>query len=129
MRDILFRGKNIAMGKFVEGDLRTYRDGAKEILKTDIEWADGKHDAVLYPVDKNTVGEFTGLFDKNDMKVFEGDIFHLGDINIKYIVEYMDTGLSARQIRNRSCIGLTYWQERIEVIGNIHDNPELLEAK
>lgn len=58
-----------------------------------------------------------------------GDIIHLGDKKIIYIVEWQDTGLRGRQFNNRSYVGLSYWQELIEVIGNIYDNPNLLEKE
>ena len=63
---------------------------------------------------------------KTEKKYMNGDIITNGDKNIKYIVEWCDTGLKARQYNNRSYIGLKYWQDVLEVIGNIYDNPELL---
>lgn len=70
--------------------------------------------------------QYTGLHDINRKEIYEGDIITNGDKNIKYIVEWCDTGLKARQYNNRSYIGLKYWQDVLEVIGNIYDNPELL---
>jgi hypothetical protein len=60
-------------------------------------------------------------------KYMNGDILTNGAENIKYIVEWVDTGLKARQYTNQSYIGLNYWKDRLEVIGNIYENPELLE--
>ena len=81
------------------------------------------------PVARETVGQYTGLKDKNGKEIYEGDIFHLGDINIKYIVEWIDTGFMGRQNGNTSSVGLEYWQDKIEVVGNIYENKELLEVK
>ena len=70
--------------------------------------------------------QFTGLKDKKGVGIYEGDIFHLGDKTILYVVEWIDSGFKGRQINNKSTVGLEYWQDRIEIIGNIHDNPQLL---
>lgn len=48
---------------------------------------------------------------------------------ILYVVEWIDCGLKGRQIKNISWIGLDYWKDDIEVIGNIYENPELMEDK
>lgn len=72
------------------------------------------------------VMQFTGLLDKNGVEIYEGYIIIIGDPKIKYIVEWHDTGLKARQWDNQSYIGLTHWQDRIKVVGNIYENPELL---
>ena len=71
--------------------------------------------------------EWTGLYDKNGEEIYEGDIFHIGSKKILYVVEWIDCGLKGRQIKNISWIGLDYWKDDIEVIGNIYENPELIE--
>ena len=70
--------------------------------------------------------EWTGLHDKNGKEIYEGDIFHIGSEKILYVVEWIDCGLKGRQIRNKSWIGLDYWKDDIEVIGNIYENTELI---
>lgn len=71
--------------------------------------------------------QYTGMKDKNGKEIYEGDIFHLGDKNIKYQVVWNDTGFMGKQCGSSSYVGLEYWQERIEVIGDIWTTPELLE--
>jgi len=127
-RVIKFRGKRIDNGEWVYGDLIhgvKSKKGKLFILPENInqpgcDYLDG------FDVIPESVGQFTGLTDKNGKEIYEGDIFNLGDKNILYIVEYFDCGLSGRQNGNRSRVGLAHWNDRIEVVGNIHDNPELL---
>ena len=71
--------------------------------------------------------QYTGLKDKNNKEIYEGDIFHIGSKKILYVVEWIDCGLKGRQIKNKSWIGFDYWKDDIEVIGNIYENPELME--
>jgi len=73
--------------------------------------------------------QYTGLKDKNGTEICEGDIYHMGDPEITYTVVWHDTGLIGKQNGSSSYAGLLSWQERIEVIGNIYENPELLEGE
>ena len=128
-REILFRGKRIKTGKWGYGDLirakgKTFVGGEEE----NIFWME----AEVYP---GTVGQFTGLCDKNGVKIFEGDILRdgLGDDGI---VTYFE---SIASFRYR--VGNEVWNlnegdpnrptqlQYTEVIGNIHDNPELLKEE
>lgn len=132
MREILFRGRNEHTG-WVYGDLRNYeQSGAKAIFSHDI--------LRRIEVDPETVGQLVaGLTDKNGKRIFEGDIVrHYNKVKIGEPDAFV--------------IGKIFWQDKCasffrttdeqdnwdyrpiddscvyEVIGNIHDNPELLEV-
>ena len=134
MREILFRGKRIDNGEWVEGNLFVSdTDGRTHILIgtriITIEWEVGP----------STVGQFTGLTDKNGKRIFEGDIVRfaerrIGGENVSIVeqVGFDEGGFCTNRyslnnwLRN-GIYGITKL-EGIEVIGNIHDNPELLEG-
>lgn len=119
MREILFRGKRVNNGEWIYGDLLTPTD----IMNVwEISENTGMGDR--YDIDPETVGQYTGLTDKNGKKMFEGDIIKdrfddIGQIEYKpkyvaFIIQGWETGFA-------------FWVKKdIEVIGNIHDNPELL---
>ena len=126
MREILFRGKSADDGEWVEG----WFFGA-ECTTSIID-----HNHYLWPITPETVGEYTGLQDKNDKKIFEGDVvlYKIGplDLGTRYPVYFSGERGGyfpfARGDGCGCCEDETVWHpEWCEVIGNIHDNPELLE--
>lgn len=127
MREILFRGKRTDNGKWVKGDPAGSIRGA--ISK--IEFYDGLTDCETVDVIPETVGQFTGLTDRNGVKIFEGDIVEYSNVNyeIKYIEGF--AAFSLRSVDNMNyapCI-TTNTVPRMSVIGNIHENHELLEER
>ena len=112
MREILFRGERSDDKEWVFGDLE---HNGNHIPK----FVDG------YTIDPSTVGQFTGLTDKNGKKIFEGDI-------IKVIAgNPVGEPIVAKIIPNLNDYELMWDIEHsyeIEIVGNIHDNPELLEV-
>ena len=123
MREILFRGKQLDDGEWVEGWYEMYPFG-KWPVKTSIipseEAKDGHYKHVQ--VDHSTVGQYTGLKDKNGKRIFEGDILSLRT-GRPHVVMFEDGSF----VLENTAISVRF-ANKFEVIGNIHDNPELLEG-
>ena len=124
MRDILFRGKRNDNGKWVYGLLCRVGDTYANIRRMDTE--------VLYSVLTNTIGQFTGLTDKNGKKIFEGDICRMKADRLKGYGAIIFMG-SAFVLCDKTHKQTRYYplypDGQFTVVGNIHDNPELLEEK
>ena len=141
MREILFHGKRADSGEWVEGDLlqTRYHSGHIEyqiMPQTPVSSA--------YPVLSETVGQYTGLTDKNGVRIFEGDIVRLIDehneIEWTAVVVFGNPNSEYNWGWQLKAIGefdgnkdILLWVDMeesgayCEIIGNIHDNPELLE--
>ena len=125
MREILFRGKCIKTGEWVEGFFIGLYD--PKIKKDTIKRAyidDGTVYATVDEVIPKTVEQYTGLTDKNGIRIFEGDIAKVDD-DI-YVCFWNDCNYEFGFTNSKRDFAIAYAQE-VEVIGNIHDNPELLE--
>ena len=134
MREILFRGKRLDSGEWIEGWYEpevdvgscSYHCGVTIACKNSEGWLDD------HEVDPATVGQYTGLTDENGKKVFEGDIvrFRTRTCTFKPVYVRWDEE-TARFLVSASDGVRSYPMDRTwkyEVIGNIHDNPELLEG-
>lgn len=124
MREILFRGERIDNGEWVTGLLGRYNPNM-ECANLVYEFE------LLVPVKTETVGQYTGLTDKNGTKIFEGDILNTTNSNCAiWYVDYKNTAFCCNQGNvNYSCLLDEFMQvSEVEVIGNIHDNPELLKG-
>ena len=130
-REILFRGARMEDGKFVYGSLVFVKENDKsenELPHIVISYGPDTFD--WFEVDPETVGQFTGRCDKNDKEIFERDIVVNKNIHgKKWIVEYRTdseyVGFVLKEIGTNGISLFTSWND-IEVIGNIHDNKELL---
>ena len=157
MREILFRGKKLDGGDWVEGDL-IHNDndyypvtfiGGVSVSRNEYthKYADTYClDGYYLPVvDPDTVGQYTGLTDKNGKRIFEGDILQVkgyGEAIDRCVVGcgiYAPFNHSSKNVGFYLCwkhdkeqlqkyANLAYWVEEREAvcIGNIHDNPELI---
>jgi len=145
-REISFRGKSIETGRFVYGDLFHDKDCWGRITASYIYEYDNAHGRCFQSeVDPETVGQFTGLYDNSETKIFEGDIvncthwffdgneveenfvanvgfrdgsFSLENIDSRYYSDY--TGYENG--RGKCWIGdINYYEDDYEVIGNIYE--------
>jgi uncharacterized phage protein (TIGR01671 family) len=141
MREILFRGKLNHSKEWVQGSLIISQWGNPYIYPNDIIEQDGHHirfdsDAPFFVIPE-TVGQFIGKTDKNNVKIFEGDII-TDKYGRKSVIKWSNIlgGFIAEFVKPQHNGIQTYTllsargmaEEFLEVIGNIHDNPELLEG-
>lgn len=134
-REILFRGKRFGDGEWVEGYFAKYRDFQNKvytsILQLDKDDFGDAYCCGKVPVIPETVGQYTGLTDKNEVKIFEGDIVKGTIVSAwtkREIICYIDWEINGFvSIDNNKNIHKVKFGKNIEVIGNIYDNPELLE--
>ena len=132
MREILFRGKLKSNGEWSFGNLNVSLRGT--VIITPDETPIGKYGQVI----PETVGQYTGLTDKNGKKIFEGDIVRFYDkdwtANGIATVDFEKgrwkiNGHYTTKLSSIVWLDLYRTGFEYEVIGNIYDNPELLEEK
>ena len=134
MREILFRGKRLDNGEWVEGYLYEHEPPLVGIVSENDEpeaskwfitrtgFADWNmpRPVELVEVDPSTVGQYTGLLDKHGKRIFEGDILSIwNDRNDVVVFEDGAFIMEDTEIPMRFAI-------KFEVIGNVHDNPEFM---
>lgn len=146
MREIKFRGKRIDNGKWISGYL--FAQGGKAYIITDLTPVG----FIKHEVDPATVGQYAGLHDKEGKEIFEGDILVLVAERAEQV--FLSAGWEAIDPRFCSIIAMSYnigecafgfcrpseamdanpdigalaIHNRCRIIGNIHDNPELLKG-
>ena len=156
MREYKFRGKKASNGEWVCGYLAE--------IETDWDFYNGsmmptKYNKVIIEtnlstrpmtiIEPKTIGQYTGLKDKNNTKIYEGDILKhyslteqmqkdllhqiigkaVKEKGMTYIVGKMNNGYIDEEIKTTNYKALLLSPELFEIIGNIHENPELLEVE
>ena len=141
MREILFKAKRVDNGEWVEGLLwkKKYNDGNRIFISC---FPDKDDNEEVYVVCPETVSQFTGLRDKHGKMIFEGDIGRYKQtdganrngkpiICTGKVVYWAKTASFAVESKDEK--GVEYFDyfpiKDFEIIGNIHDNPELLESE
>lgn len=121
MREILFRGKRTDNGTWAYGYLFCIWE------RTYLCWGTTNDVPNMKEVIPETVGQYTGLTDRNGKRIFEGDIVRaftrFSEIYVSPVAYHDGTFW----FKNWSWTKFLFKFEKIEVIGNIHDNPELME--
>ena len=125
MREILFRGKRDDNLAWIEGYIYRITEN-QEMPFLMIK----DYHGITYPVYPDTVGQFTGLTDKNGTKIFEGDVVHMRTSGLSGHGEivYKD-GSFGIEDKKRNRFYYMYHDAIYRVEGNIHDNPELMEGE
>ena len=131
MREILFRGKRKGIGEWVYGYYAYCTDGCEfshRIHTTFAETYGGENlSPVWFEVIPETVGQYTGLTDKNGKKVFTGDIVKAFGKNYQCVFDEYNFEYEFGNPKESFGLACVYNKD-VEMIGNIHDNPELLKG-
>ena len=140
-REILFKAKRKDNGEWIEGSLVSTEGGGRFILRSKTKVFIPRKKNVIcssecYEVNQDTICQYTGLTDKNGKRIWENDIcdrkekypeivtYNKGDWQLDYSYVF------GKEMHTDACNLGFYVCERdcVEVIGNIFDNPELLEV-
>ena len=126
MREILFRGKRVDNGEWAYGSLILEKNAFDERLILAIISDADENETLVNP---ETVGQYTGLKDLHGTRIFESDIVKVYDVycneTVVGVVEFCDGSF---HIYDKDFTSYDRWMYyEVEVIGNIHDNPELIE--
>lgn len=123
-REIKFRGKRLANDEWCYGSLLIWADGECTIL----EKSDSSNAVWKREINPDTVGLFTGLCDRNGKEIYEGDIVRNESAGFCGVVQYRDATFIIFLGEMNGALLICLQTGSLEIIGNIHDNPELLKG-
>ena len=143
VREVLFRGKNKRLNRWVEGAYLKHIKRTPCVIGDSVEDDDIQHVILkdefsdwnmprgieAVEVDPDSVGEWTGLVDVVGRKIFEGDILDLCDEWGVWVVEWWDVAARFRLVNRADSTMIVFStreRNKMEVIGNIYDNPEFV---
>ena len=125
-RTIKFRGKRVDKNAWVYGSLLVH-SGRVEIL---VAYSENILDYDIHVVHPETVGQFTGLLDKDGKEIYEGDFTHHDAHDVNCLIKWIDkyACFAGEQIGYVETLAFYQFidQHNLVVIGNIHDNQELI---
>ena len=142
MREIIFRGIRKDTHEWVYGFYGEYFDGKRNVPCVSVVDTHVITGALCYEVIPETVGQYTGLKDKNGRQIFEGDIIVYGDANYVVCFDSASFGFMWQEYQGEKAFSYVIYfdnyengldideetnQIDIEVAGNIHDNPDLVD--
>lgn len=137
MREIKFRGKRVDNGELIYGYFSRNDENGNCYITTQTKLG-GAHS---WQADPETVGQYTGLKDKNGKEIWEGDILKCVNANgwsclgeVRFIdgcfdIVFKEPLFSGGVYRHRDYLKCWTINYAVEIISSIHDNPELLEVK
>lgn len=137
-REILFRAKRLDTNKWVAGDLRQNRDLGTVYISGYGYYSSAEglqRESFEYEVDPKTLGQYVGYEDDKKQKIFEGDIAEMvydGEVST-YVIVWDNDELDFKGTNGKINYGRNFDYipccDSIEVIGNIHDNPEMIKEE
>ena len=128
MREIKFRAKRTDNGAWVYGDLQhVQRINTKEEAEQSGRHSEPAVRIANYDVDEQTIGQYTGLKDKNGREIYEGDILCYRDAKFQTHIVYHNGGFYFSHFGGTTFTAIGDHEiNKFAVVGNIHDNPQLL---
>lgn len=134
MREILFRAKREDNGEWVYGYYVHLPDAAGSVHIMHVRAQNPDENNNVHYVIPETVGEFTGMTNEDGTRIFEGDIVENIETGMRALVQYFpEHAAFMLWCRSETVNQIEYAGEisffEIQVIGNIHDNPELIGDK
>lgn len=135
-REIKFRGKSVSTGKWLYGYLAedkffsTYLSACEKVIFKNLEAFNTDNFSYVVndcKVSENTIGQYTGLCDSNGKEIYEGDILKMSIAEDSIGVVKWNSKQAAFVIKMKNSSQWYYLHQSYQIIGNIFDNPNLIE--